>query len=247
MDSEADAPKPTPEVDARPTMEQLIHENLSTYGPVAVFVLLMLSGIGIALGEEMVTIPAGVFIATEGLGFWPTAICAYVAIVAADYMWFFLCYHYGTPVLHKRWVKRFIHPRRLLEVKHQFERRGTWLIVMARFIPSSRSTAITVAGIVHMPFWKFALATASCVLVTVPMQLGLGYLIGREVSSESTADTIKLVIGLIVLIVLVTLCLGWWTRHRASKRRAPRARASWLRRFRRHERRGRKLEKRLET
>jgi membrane protein DedA with SNARE-associated domain len=155
-----------------------------------------------------------------------------VAIVAADCLWFFLCRHYGTPLLHKRWIKRFIHPRRLLELKHQFERRGTWLIVMARFIPSSRTTAITAAGIVHMPFWKFALATATCVLFTVPMQLGLGYVIGEGLSSRSTAETIRLVIGVIVLLALLSLCFAWWSRHRASRRRAPRARAKWLRRFR---------------
>ena len=44
-------------------MEHFIFENLSTYGPIAVFLLLMLSGCGIALGEEMVTLPAGMLIA----------------------------------------------------------------------------------------------------------------------------------------------------------------------------------------
>ena len=76
-------------------MESFILENLSTYGPIAVFVLLMLSGFGIALGEEMVVIPAGLFIASGEMGFWPTALAAYVAIVAADCLWFVLCRHYA--------------------------------------------------------------------------------------------------------------------------------------------------------
>jgi membrane protein DedA with SNARE-associated domain len=213
-------------------MDQLIADNLDTYGPIAVFVLLMLSGVGIALGEEMVTIPAGVFIAAGEMGWAATAVAAYVAIVSADCLWFGLCRHYGTPLLHKRWIKRFIHPRRLLEVKHQFERRGTWLIVMARFIPSSRTTAITVAGIVHMPFWKFVLATVTCVLITVPLQLGLGYLIGRGLGTESMADVLLRVVGVVAIIVAATVAYGWYSRHRASRRRAPRAKASWLRRFR---------------
>jgi membrane protein DedA with SNARE-associated domain len=213
-------------------MEEFVQNNLSTYGPLAVFLLLMLSGFGIALGEEMVTLPAGMFIATGEMAFVTTAVAAYVGIVAADLLWFQICSHYGTPILHKPWLKRFVHPRRLLEVKHQFERRGAWLIVMARFIPSSRTTAITVAGIVHMPFWKFAVATASCVLVTVPLQLGLGYLVGRGLGTESVADMLLRVIGLVTLLVVLTAVFAWWTRHRATKRRAPRAKASWLRRFR---------------
>jgi membrane protein DedA with SNARE-associated domain len=216
-------------------MEQFIDTNLHTYGPFAVFLLLMLSGVGIALGEEMVTIPAGVFIATGRLEFWSTAVCAYAGIVLADYMWFWVCNHYGTRVLHRRWAKRLIHPRRLLETKHQMERRGAWLIVMARFIPSSRTTAITVAGIFHMPFWKFAVATATCVLITVPAQLGIGYLVGLGMNEERTlAELLFRILGLVMLIIAVTTIIGWIMRHRASRRRAPRAKASWLRRFRPH-------------
>jgi membrane protein DedA with SNARE-associated domain len=213
-------------------MEDFIANNLSTYGPLAVFLLLMLSGFGLALGEEMVTIPAGVFIATGRLDFLATAVCAYVGIVAADCMWFAICRHYGTPLLHKRWMKRLVHPRRMLQAKHQVERRGAWLIVMVRFIPSSRTSTITVAGMLHMPFWRFFIATASCVLITVPTQLGIGYLIGRQVATESLADLVPRVLAIVALIILTTLVIGAVSRYRAEKRGVPRAKASWLRRFR---------------
>jgi hypothetical protein len=104
--------------------------------------------------------------------------------------------------------------------------------VMARFIPSSRTSAITVAGTLHMPFWKFALATASCVLVTVPLQLGLGYLVGKGLGTESMADLLLKMLGLIMLVVAVSIGIAWWTGYRATRRRLPRAKASWLRRFR---------------
>jgi len=212
-------------------MEQFVDANLSTYGPLAVFLLLMLSGVGIALGEEMVTIPAGMLIATGRMDFFVTAVCAYVGIVLADFLWFGICHHYGTPFLHKKWSKRLLHPRRLLEAKHQFDSRGVWFIVIARFIPSSRTTAITVAGMFQMPFWQFAAATASCVLITVPTQLGLGYLIGKGVGTENMADLWLKTVGLVMVIVAVTLLFRWWTIRRASKHRPPRAKMSWLRRF----------------
>jgi membrane protein DedA with SNARE-associated domain len=214
-------------------MEAFIEANLSVYGPLAVFLLLLISGFGLALGEEMVTIPAGVFIAHGRLDFLTTALCAYVAIVLADCIWFGICRHYGTPLLHRRWFKRLVHPRRMLEVKHQLERRGVWLIVMARFIPSSRTTAITVSGMFHMPFWKFTAANMCCVVFTVPIQLGVGYLLGSGMSAEkSFAELLLHVLGIVLAIVLITLMIGWWTRYRVSRRRPPRAKASWLRRFR---------------
>jgi membrane protein DedA with SNARE-associated domain len=214
-------------------MEQLIELNLSLYGPLAVFTLLMLSGIGIALGEEMVTIPAGVGIATGEMGWLSTGLAAYLGIVFADLLWFSICRHYGTPLLHKRAFKRLVHPRRLLETKHQMEQRGVWLIVMSRFIPSSRTSAITVAGMFRMPFWHFAIATASCVLLTVPLQLGIGYLIGQGLDGEvSLIELLRRILGIVLVVVAVTVAISWWRRHRIGQRRPPRAKAAWLRRFR---------------
>jgi membrane protein DedA with SNARE-associated domain len=220
-------------------MEQLIETNLNTYGPIAVFLLLMLSGVGIALGEEMVTLPAGVFIATGKLEFWSTAACAYTAIVLADFMWFWICRHYGTRLLHKPFFKRLVHPRRMLELKHQLERRGAWVIVTARFIPSSRTAAITVAGIFHMPFWQFAVTTVTCVLITVPMQLGLGYLVGRGMDeAHSFTELMWRIVGVVVVVIMISLAIRVWRGYRRGHHRAPRARASWLRRFRRSSRTG---------
>jgi membrane protein DedA with SNARE-associated domain len=215
-------------------MEQFVEANLNTYGPIAVFLLLMLSGVGIALGEEMVTLPAGVFIATGRLEFWSTAACAYTAIVLADIMWYWICRHYGTPLLHKPFFKRLVHPRRMLELKHQLQQRGVWVIVTARFIPSSRSAAITVAGIFHMPFWQFAVVTVTCVLITVPMQLGLGYLVGRGMDeAHSFAELMWRIAGVVVVVIAFSLAIRAWRAYRRGYRRAPRARASWLRRVRR--------------
>lgn len=213
-------------------MDAAIHEFLTGYGLIAVAVLLLLSGIGLALGEEMVTIPAGIFIAAGQMNFLAVAIVAYFSIVIADMTWFGICRHYGMPLLHKRGLRRLVHPRRLLEVKHQFERRGVGIIIMARFIPSSRTTTITVAGIMDMPFWSFATATASCVLLTVPLQLGLGYLVGLGLGDESLAELCMKVLGLLALLVSVFVVLSIWSKHRIGRKRAPRARAAWLRRFR---------------
>lgn len=215
-------------------MEEFVIDNISTYGPIAVFLLLMLSGFGLALGEEMVTIPAGMLIASPDipLDFSTTLIVAYIAIALSDCMWYGICRHYGTPLLHRRWMKRLIHPRRLLQMKHQLEARGIWFIVIARFVPSSRTTAITVAGMFHMPFWRFALTNAACAMITVPMQLGLGYLVGRQLGSEDMADMLLKILGLIMLIIAATMVIAWYTRHRASRRTAPRAKVAWLRRLR---------------
>ena len=214
-------------------MESLYDNLLGMYGPFAVFLLLMLTGIGVPLGEDLILIPAGILLGFGELQpIWMTGLFAYLGVLCSDCMWFVLCWTYGTPLLHKRWFKRAVHPRRLLEVKHQIEQRGMWVVVIARFVPGSRTPAITAAGVLHLSFWKFALATAGACLVTVPLQLGLGYFISKGVGSAESADRIKWFIVVIVGILAVLLVLAWWRQQRTHAHRPPRAKARWLRRFR---------------
>jgi membrane protein DedA with SNARE-associated domain len=167
--------------------------------------------------------------AQHGLPFWPTLLAAYCGVVCSDMLWFLICQHYGTPLLHKKWFKRLVHPRRLLEAKHQIERRGAWVIAASRFIPGSRTTSITVAGMLQMKFLKFALVTASCVCITAPMQLLAGWLIGKGIGTQNAADIVKVIIGIIVLSVVLAIGLNVYRQHKASRQRAPRAKARWLR------------------
>ena len=213
-------------------MEDLYANLLTTYGSFAVFLLLMLTGFGIPLGEDLVIIPAGILVGSGTLNPWMTGISAYVGVILSDCMWYAICSEYGARLLHKRWFKRTIHPRRLLEVKHHIEERGAWVVLMARFIPGSRTPAITSAGLLHLPFWKFVVATAAGCVITVPLQLGLGFLIARGVGNLETADLVQAIIGVVILILAILLGLAWWRRLRAHRQRRPRAKAAWLRRFR---------------
>ena len=213
-------------------MQEFVLSNLDIYGPIAVFALLMLSGFGIPLGEDFVVIPAGILIARGEFPLVATMLSAYFGVVIADFLWFWIISRYGTLLLHKRGFRRMVHPRRLLQAKHQLDRHGAWMIVFARFIPGSRASAITVAGMLHMPFWKFAIATASCVLITVPLQLGLGMLIAKGLGTEDTAQTFLRLFGLVMLLLAVLMFWKMYRNYRASRKGAPRARAAWLRRFR---------------
>ncbi len=214
-------------------METFVAENLSVYGPYAVFFLLMLSGLGLPVGEDLVIIPAGMLVGNGELPFWPTLIAAYLGVVCSDCLWFTICHRYGSHLLHFRWFKRIIHPRRLLEAKHQVEQRGVWVIVMARFIPASRTPTITIAGMLHLPFWQFFLATASCVTVSASLQLGLGYLVVISMGERNLVDLVLYIVGGIVFIVAAVVVWRWWRSHRASRdHRMPRAKAAWLKRFR---------------
>jgi undecaprenyl-diphosphatase len=194
-----------------------------------VFVLLVMP----LMGEDIIIIPAGFLIGQGHLPWWSTFFWAWLGAFISDGMWYVVCYRYGTPLLHKKWFKRLAHPRRLLQAKHQIEKRGAWLVVTARFVPGSRTSTMIVAGLMHMPPWKYLLANGGLLLATVAMQLGFGWLIAHHiVGSTSMAGKVMGIISLIVVLLVAAFVLNWWTAHRRSEQRAPRSKVTWLKRFR---------------
>ena len=208
---------------------------VETYGPLAVFILLLLSGVGIPLSEDVIVIPAGMLVEEGKFGLLATLLAAYCGTLLADIMWFSISRRYGTMLLHRRWFKRMVHPKRMLQAKHQIEARGGWFIAAARFIPGARTSAITVAGMLHMPRWKFIAVESACIAITAPMQVGMGWLIGRGIGDQDDASLIVWLIAVAVVAALLPLLIGWIWKARRSDVEPPRARARWLRRFRKRQ------------
>jgi len=204
-------------------------EAVNTYGPLAVLFLLVMP----LMGEDIIIIPAGFLVGQGHLPWWSTFFCAWLGAFISDGMWYFACYRYGTPLLHKRWFKRLAHPRRLLQAKHQIEQRGAWLIVTARFVPGSRTSTMIVAGLMHMAPWKYVLINGALLLATVFMQLGFGWLVAQHVvGSASMLGKLMAVAAIIVVLLAGAMVFNWWSAHRRTRQRAPRSKVTWLKRFR---------------
>ena len=211
-------------------MEELgpLGDFISNYGPIAMIVLLFASGVGIPIGEELVNLPAGILVGQGTMRPIPVFIAAYIGVLGGDFLWFSICRFFGKRLLRMRWTRRFIHPRRLLEAKYQFDRRGPWMLVLARFIPGTRSPALTIAALMHMPWKKFTIVELICVAITTPMQVAIGILIGRELAGHSLKTAIFTGLAVIATIITVTAIAKWWMMSRKQKGPAPRAPMKWL-------------------
>ena len=212
-------------------VNQLLESIDPTAGPFFVFGLLLLSGLGVPLGEDIINIPAGILVGLGRMPFWPTVLAAYLGVVCGDMLWFQVCSRWGTRIMHSRIFRRIVHPRRMLQVKHQFDHRGGWVIIAARFIPASRTSAIAVAGLMHMSFWKFAMITMTCCLITAPLQVGAGWLIAQGLGSRAGVDRMLWIVGFVAFAAVAVLVGRTWLRHKGSGSSPRRARASWLRHF----------------
>lgn len=208
------------------------------YGPWAILIIFILSGVGLHLSEDLILIPAGFLIAHgKHLDLWETLIAAYCGLVIGDILWIWMCRRFGTRMVQSRWFKRVVHPRRLLEAKHQMEERGIIVVILARFIPGTRTPVITMAGILHMAWWKLLTVEFTTCAITVPLQIGIGYLAGKGLGeSKSTGELVVKLVAATAAFILIGFAIHWWVQLRKRAGRAPRSKASWLRKFGRRRR-----------
>lgn len=197
-------------------------------GPTAVFLLLVIAGAGVHLPEDLIIIPAGWEVGSGVFDVWWTALAAFVGVVLGDAGWFFVWRRWGTRLIRSpRFLKR-LHPRRVLEVKHLFDRYGAWVLVVARCIPGARTPAVAVAGLMRVKWWVFLAVEFPMAAVTVALQLSLGYWAQRGVvGAGKSVHWVTLGIGLGVLMVLLVGGIVAWRRWRGK--RLPRAKVAWLR------------------
>jgi membrane protein DedA with SNARE-associated domain len=209
-------------------VDQDVKQALADYGPMLLFVLLLASGVGVALGEDVFIIPAGYLMAQGIMPFWETIFAAYFGVIMADTMWLLVCRLLSKRILNIRWFRRFMHPRRILELKYQFDQYGVWVVVISRFIPASRTTVITAAGIAKMNVGKFMLAETLSAIPTAICQLGIGYMAAKAIGTGPEAMHIREALGIAIVVLLVVGVIWWWRRSSKAKVARPRAKMAWL-------------------
>jgi len=222
--------------DGRDRLPEWIERGIRRYGPISVFFAFIISGVGLHLSEDLVLIPAGYLAAGDPHHsvrlFWQFAFWAYLGIVIGDAGWFWICRTFGTRFLHSRWFKRLTHPRRLLEIKHQMDKRGALVLIAARFIPGTRTPVITMGGLLHMSWFKFLAVELSCVLVSAPLQMAVGWFAAKAVTSAGVtklSHQIAIGVAVTLLFVVLTYFVHLWVKARIARARPQRAPARWLR------------------
>jgi membrane protein DedA with SNARE-associated domain len=138
------------------------------------------------------------------------------ATLGAD-VGYFLGYRGGRP-----FVERFGHlfrirPEHLAHAELFFARQGDKAVILARFVLGLRTWASMLAGMAHMPFWRFQFFSAVGGLLWA-VAIGLaGYVLGNNLPLLETIIRDIGIGGLTALLVIALILLV--ARRRASHRR----------------------------
>jgi membrane-associated protein len=182
----------------------------------AVFLLLVLCGVGAPLSEELVIITGGLVVARTGASLSVMALAAYVGIVAGDSALYRIGRSLGPKVFSHPKLSKMLTPARLRLLQKLFARRGALAVFLARFLPGLRAPAFLLAGATGVPYRRFLLADAAAAWIPAMGMTWLGFRFGPQVLAHVQGGLRWL------LLAAVAVALGVlgvrWVRRRAAVR-----------------------------
>jgi len=145
------------------------------------FLILVLSGLGLPLPEEIPLMMAG-YLARHGTADLRLLIPIGIAgVLLADFILFAITRRWRNHIFRWRWVRTFIRPRHLTQARRQFNRHGVKIVVAARWLPALRSAVCITAGLMGISTLRFVLVDATAACITVPTSTVIGYLAAQHI------------------------------------------------------------------
>jgi membrane protein DedA with SNARE-associated domain len=175
---------------------------LNRYGYLAVGGFITLEDFGIPLPGETILIAAAVYAGAGKLNIIAVLVIGVVAAVLGDNIGYLIGTYGGRRVV-ERWGRYvFITPERLDKAEAFFQRRGGWIVVIARFIEGLRQLNGIIAGTSSMPWRKFVVYNILGAVLWVGTWASLGYFAGNHI------DVIYEQINKYLLYVLIAVGVG---------------------------------------
>lgn len=155
-------------------MEYLI-EFFSSYGYWAVFLILLICGFGVPIPEDITLVSGGVI---SGLGYtnvhWMLVV-SLCGVLVGDSTMYWLGRIYGEKILKFPLIRNIATPKRFAAVQERFEKQGTKLLFVARFLPGLRAVVYLVSGItLRVNYIRFILVDFFAAIISVPIWVYLG-------------------------------------------------------------------------
>ncbi|MFE7977380.1 DedA family protein [Streptomyces shenzhenensis] len=142
-----------------------VQEWLDTVPAVAVYavvaLIIGLESLGIPLPGEIVLVSAAL-LSSQHSGIDPVILgtCATLGAVVGDSIGYAIGRRGGRPLLAwlgKKFPKHFSEGH-IATAERSFEKWGMWAVFFGRFVALLRIFAGPLAGVLHMPYWKFLIA-----------------------------------------------------------------------------------------
>jgi membrane protein DedA with SNARE-associated domain/rhodanese-related sulfurtransferase len=195
-------------------MEQLL-QLIQHYGLAFVFVNVLLLQAGLPVPAYPTLIITGALASRGGASLPALVATAIVAALIADIAWYLAGRKYGSRVLQTICRVSLSPDSCVRQTESIFARWGARSLSVAKFIPGFASVATSMAGVVRLPPWKFALFDAIGAALWSGVAIGLGFLFSDAINQVLAVFETLGRIGLWVIAGAFVLYIvaKWWQRE----------------------------------
>ena len=192
---------------------------LLDYGLVLLFVLVALESTGVPLPGETALIAASVLASQGHYSIVAVIVVAAAGAIVGDNAGYWIGRKGGRALLRRIPYLRDYFARILPPAERFFERHGAKAVFFGRFVSILRVTAAWLAGISHMPWWRFLFWNAAGGVVWATAFGVVAYYSGRAAADAINHYGLYAGIGLAVLIVIAVVGIHFWRRRMIDNRR----------------------------
>lgn len=190
----------------------MVLQWVSLYGPIALFVLLILGIVGLPVPDETLMVFCGALIGKGTLHPVTTFAAAFLGSATGITVSYFIGKTAGKPFLDKFGPWMHLTPERLEQVHKWFDGYGHWSLTFGYFVPGVRHITAIVAGMTGLQYPVFARFAYAGSLIWVSTFLTLGYVIGD--AWRAAAENAHQVAGIAAIVIVVVLGIIWYVRYK---------------------------------
>ncbi len=165
-------------------VEAEITQWIASFSYPAVFVLLVLCGVGAPVSEELVIITGGLVAERSGASLPGMMLTVWLGLLVGDSVLYRMGRLLGPRVFSHPRMARVLTPARVARLRRLFDRRGIQAVVLARFLPGLRAPAFLMAGASGLSYRRFLLADGVAAWAAAVGMTWLGYRFGNSVLEQ---------------------------------------------------------------
>jgi membrane protein DedA with SNARE-associated domain len=148
----------------------------------SVFMMLIGSGFGLPIPEELPIVIAGVMVGREwnnpdsGMFWWIMLPVCIIGVVLCDALLYWVGRKWGPRLLSSSWVqRRLLKEDKRKQIEENFHKYGIGILLAARLTPGIRTPIFLMSGMLRLPFRRFLLADGIYAIPGVNLLFWLAY------------------------------------------------------------------------
>ncbi|MDF7676674.1 DedA family protein [Neisseriaceae bacterium ESL0693] len=216
-------------------MFAVLEAFFTEYGYIAVFMVLVVCGLGIPVPEDLTLAAGGVIAGLGHANVHMMFMVGMAGVIIGDGLMFTAGRIFGQRILKVRFVRRIMTPKRYAQVQDKFDKYGNRVLFVARFLPGLRTPIYLTAGISgKISHWQFLIMDGLAAMISVPIWIYLGSY-GAENIDWLMRKMHQFQAGLYIILALGAIWLiyrVWKKYHRMAFLRRKRAQLRAFRQMR---------------